>query len=133
MKSKEKETIYPNLTEEKINAVVEEQIDVLDKNIENEKFKVFPDIGLPLDVLSSFKEDVIFDEYTEEVNQDEERELTDEEKSKILIEQLKRAKVRFTPIKHIGKITVNQFPSSYKENRRRKNKVQRKSRSINRK
>ena len=133
MKSKEKETVYPNLTEEKINTVVEEQIDVLDKNIENENFKVFPDIELPLDSLSSYKEDVEFTEDVTEVNQDEERELTDEEKKELLIEQLKHARKIFVPIKNIGKITTNQFGAVYKENRRRKNKVQRKSRSINRK
>ena len=87
----------------------------------------------PADSLSSFKEDVEFTEYSEEEKQDEEKELTDEEKKELLIKQLKYARQRFTPIKHFGKITINQFPSAYKENRRRKNKVQRKSRSINRK
>jgi len=79
-------------------------------------------------------EEVEYTEFTEEEKQEvEEKELTDEEKKEILIEQLKRARKTFNPIKNIGKITTNQFGAAYKENRRRKNKVQRKSRSINRK
>ena len=104
--------------------------DLTTQDVEPQEVSV---LETPADSLSSFKEDVEFTEYSEEEKQDEEKELTDEEKQDVLIEQLKRARQRFTPIKNTGKITTNQFGSAYKENRRRKNKVQRKSRSINRK
>jgi hypothetical protein len=63
---------------------------------------------------------------------EEKKELTEEEKRELYINQLKEARVRFHPIKHKGNITTNQFPISYKKERRRKNKIQRQSRKGNR-
>jgi hypothetical protein len=86
-------------------------------------------------VVAEVPEEVFTEEdFTEEENQEvEERELTDEEKKQILIEQLKYARKTFRPIKHIGKTTINPYGAAFKENRRRKNQAQRKSRKLNRK
>lgn len=93
-------------------------------------------------------------------NETEPVELTDEEKRAQFIETLKESKKKFKPIKHyatksttvltgevdiMGKqkkrkdttiltnITNNQFGTSYKKNRKRKNKIASKSRKANRK
>jgi hypothetical protein len=64
--------------------------------------------------------------------EEEKKELTEEEKRELYINQLKEVRVRFHPIKHKGNITTNQFPISYKKERRRKNKIQQQSRKGNR-
>jgi hypothetical protein len=86
------------------------------------------------------------------------KELTDEEKKAIFIEQLKQSKIKFHPLKHGVKttvtestegtvfgrkrilksreiqtnITVNQFGADYRKKRQRKNKMQKASRKANR-
>jgi hypothetical protein len=60
------------------------------------------------------------------------KELTEEEKKELYIKQLKEARVKSHPIKHKGNLTINQFPISYKKERKRKNKIQRQSRKANR-
>lgn len=64
-------------------------------------------------------------------------ELSDEEKEaqqrEEYIQYLKDSKKVFKPIKHKGKITINQFGTAYKEKRRKKNKATKKSRRANRK
>jgi hypothetical protein len=59
-------------------------------------------------------------------------ELSDEEKREILIEKLRKSKIKFSPIKHIGNVTINQFDSGYKKKRQRKNKMAKVSRKANR-
>lgn len=60
------------------------------------------------------------------------RELTDEEKKEIYLLELKRSKQVFQPIKHDGNRTTNQFGSNYKQKRKRKNSLSKKSRRANR-
>lgn len=90
----------------------------------------------------------------------ETREITDEEKKEVLVVELKKARVRFNPIKHPTKTvavntiekqygtkkkkviektkavatneTVNQFDTAYKKKRKRKNKLRKTSRKANR-
>lgn len=66
-------------------------------------------------------------------NPEAEKELTDEEKKELKIQYLKESRIRFKSVRTNGKVTTNQFSSDYRKNRHRKNKVQRKSRKINRK
>ena len=64
----------------------------------------------------------------------EEKELTDEEKKAIFIQNLKnfhKNNHNFRPIKQVGKYTTNQFGIDYKKKRQKKNKIQRKSRKLN--
>jgi hypothetical protein len=63
---------------------------------------------------------------------DEKRELTDEEKKEIYIQQLKESRIKFKPIVHKGKLTINKFDTNYKEKRRKKNKQTKISRKANR-
>jgi hypothetical protein len=88
----------------------------------------------------------------------ETRELTDEEKKEFLITELKRSKQKFNPLSHPTKVvgtetvvssigrerqvktkefqtnlTINQFDTKYKQKRRRKNSLAKKSRQKNRK
>jgi len=83
------------------------------------------------------KNDVIFTPEVKEegnVNEvlEEERELTDEEKHAIFIQQLRDSKIKFRNVKHNGNVTTSQFGSDYRKNRKRKNKQQNKSRKTNR-
>jgi hypothetical protein len=71
---------------------------------------------------------------------EEAKELTDEQKHEIFIEQLKQSKIKFHPIKHpfkngmlLTNITVNQFSADYRKKRQRKNKMAKASRRANRK
>lgn len=90
---------------------------------------------------------------------EEPQELTDEEKRELFIQQLKASKIKFKPVKHfvvktnmvltdevdvLGKkkkrkdttiitnITTNPYGTAYKKERRRKNKVAKASRRVNR-
>lgn len=62
--------------------------------------------------------------------------LTEEEKEELerqeYIQFLKDSKKVFKPIKHKGNVTTNQFGSTYKNKRKKKNKATRKSRKTNR-
>ena len=61
----------------------------------------------------------------------EEKELSDEEKKEIYIEQLKKSRMTFNPITHMGKETVNKFGDGYKKHRKRRNSLAKKTRSNN--
>jgi hypothetical protein len=67
------------------------------------------------------------------ITEEEPKELTEEEKHELFIKQLKESKIRFKPIKQDGNITTNQFPTSYKKKRQKKNKAQKASRRNSRK
>lgn len=69
----------------------------------------------------------------ESINDNEPIELTDEEKREIYIKELKASKMRFKPVKHIGNVTVNNYGTKFKKERKRKNKQVKKSRRTNRK
>jgi len=62
----------------------------------------------------------------------ETRELTDEEKKEILIQQLKESRMRFNPIKHNGNVTTNRFGAAYRQKRKNRNKLAKASRKANR-
>jgi hypothetical protein len=90
---------------------------------------------------------------------EEPKELTDEEKREIFIQQLKASKIKFKPVKHyvvkntmvlteeldvlgrkkkrkdttiLTNVTTNPYGTAYKKERRRKNKQQKASRKANR-
>jgi len=67
------------------------------------------------------------------VNDNEPIELTDEEKREIYIKELKASKMRFKPVKHVGNVTVNNYGTKFKKERKRKNVQARKARKTNRK
>lgn len=99
------------------------------------------------------------EENLEELPGEEPKELTEEEKKAIFIQQLKESKIKFRPIKHyavktttvlseeldvMGKrkkrrdsvvltnVTTNKFGKAYHDKRRRKNKMQKASRKASR-
>ena len=99
------------------------------------------------------------EENSEELPGEEPKELTEEEKKAIFIQQLKESKIKFRPIKHyvvktttvlseeldvMGKrkkrrdsvvltnVTTNKFGKAYHDKRRSKNKAQKASRRANR-
>ena len=66
-------------------------------------------------------------------NQEEDRELTEEEKRELYIKQLKESHIRFHPITHDGKYTYNKYGVEYRKKRKIKNRLTKKSRKANRK
>lgn len=69
----------------------------------------------------------------------EERALTDDEKHEIFVKELKESKMKFRSTRYVMKngvvltnTIVNQFGSAYKQERKRKNRAQKKSRKANR-
>jgi hypothetical protein len=103
----------------------------------NDKWVVYPDVELTTDDLKKHS-DVTLPPSTdnEQTNTDQSvpevpKELTDEEKHELFIKQLKESKIKFKSVKQKGNKTTNQFNAAYKKNRKRKNKLQRKSRKKN--
>lgn len=107
--------------------------------------------------LSGNSEQEIYRVFNPQTGTVEERELTDNEKHEIVVKELKESKIRFRPTKFAVKtteivevprkfggtrkeknktvltnVTVNQFGSDYRKERRRKNRAQRASRKANR-
>lgn len=62
----------------------------------------------------------------------ETRKLTDEEKKEIYVLELKRARIKFRNTTHDGNVTKTQFGSNYKQKRKKKNTLRKKSRKANR-
>jgi hypothetical protein len=73
----------------------------------------------------------LLDQHSEEV------ELSDEEKEVLMreeyIKQLKESVKVFKPITHDGKVTTNKFGEGYKQHRKRRNSLAKKTRNNNRK
>ena len=67
-----------------------------------------------------------------ETNVVERRELTDEEKREVIVHELKASRKVFNPIKQQGNKTTNQFGNKYKQKRKRRNSLTKKSRKANR-
>lgn len=67
-----------------------------------------------------------------ETKEVEVRELNDDEKKELFVKQLKESRKIFNAVKHNGNITTNQFGTTYKQKRKRKNKLTKKSRKANR-
>lgn len=79
---------------------------------------------------------VIEEEIHDGIDSDEEQELTEEEKRQMLINGLKefhKMKSNFKSIKQDGNVTTNKYGHSYRKERQKRNKTQRKSRKANRK
>lgn len=62
-----------------------------------------------------------------------EEELSEEELREIYIQSLKNSRKVFRPVKHNGNVTTNQFGTAYKQKRKRRNSLTKKSRQKNRK
>jgi len=63
----------------------------------------------------------------------EKEELTEEEKKhELFIKSLKESKLRFKSISCNGNITINKFGVTYRKKRKRRNRIQNKSRKNNR-
>jgi len=62
----------------------------------------------------------------------EERALTDEEKHEVLVLDLKQSKIRFRNTVHDGNVTKTKFDANYKQKRKRRNALAKKSRKANR-
>lgn len=60
-------------------------------------------------------------------------ELSDEEKRELYIKALKKSRIKFKNTVHDGKVTHTKFDTNYKKKRRKRNKLAKKSRKINRK
>jgi hypothetical protein len=66
------------------------------------------------------------------VEEGTEKELTEEEKRELYVKQLKESKIKFRNVTQKGNKTSVKFNATYKQERKRKNKQQRKSRKKNR-
>ncbi|MFW6247333.1 MAG: hypothetical protein ACOC22_04150 [bacterium] len=111
-------------------------IDVQDKDEikqylmqENEKLNVDE-----LDITLGQNADVVDEELEDGINADsvEGQELSEEEQRQLYIEQLKKMKMRFNPIKHVGNKTINPYGTEYKQKRKQKNKQAKAARKTNR-
>lgn len=60
------------------------------------------------------------------------QEMSEEEQRQLYIEQLKKMRMRFNPIKHVGNKTINPYGTEYKQKRKMKNKQAKASRQRNR-
>lgn len=62
-----------------------------------------------------------------------EEEFSEEELREMYIQSLKDSRKVFKPVQHHGKITTNQFGVEYKQKRKKRNTLAKKSRKANRK
>lgn len=123
----------------------------------NEGLGIVPE-ELQIPTLATKDETKIDEEEKEAVGKNEEKELSEEELKELYIEQLKKSKITFHPLRHpvktvgitkenrpiggtrivkekatITNVTTNLFDKSYKQKRKRKNKLTKASRRANRK
>lgn len=121
-KKKNEWVIYPD---------VEITMDDLNKYLmqENEKLNV-DELDIALKESNANEE-----ELQDGVNAENEegQEMTEEEQRQHYIEELKKMRMRFNPIKTVGNKTINSFGVKYKQKRKQKNKQARASRKANRK
>ena len=112
------------LTTEKVDTTVFEKITNAEEMTESDLSKLTSQ-----DELQKVKD--LLDQHSEDV------ELSDEEKEVLMreeyIKQLKESVKVFHPITHDGKVTTNKFGEGYKQHRKRRNSLSKKSRSNNRK
>ena len=100
--------ISPTLYIQVVEPEVEEGVELTEEDLDN--YKVFnPETGVV-----------------------ETRKLTDEEKKEIFVLELKRARIKFRNTTHDGNVTKTQFGSNYKQKRKKKNTLRKKSRKANR-
>ena len=63
---------------------------------------------------------------------EEGQEMSEEEQRQLYIEQLKKMRMRFNPIKHVGNKTINPYGTEYKQKRKQKNRQAKAARKTNR-
>ena len=146
--------------EEKVMEGVEDVVDTTEKDLDKKTYlKVSPTLYIKaVENEDKDSEVELFKILNPETNLVETRELTDDEKKELLIQQLKRSQKKFNPLSHptktvgtstvvnlIGKerqvknketqtnITINQFGNEYRKKRKQKNKFTKISRKANRK
>ncbi|MFW6225376.1 MAG: hypothetical protein ACOC3V_00290 [bacterium] len=61
------------------------------------------------------------------------KELTDDEKKEIYIQELKNSRIKFKNTSHVGNFTTTKFDKVYKKKRQKRNKLAKNSRKNNRK
>ena len=83
-------------------------------------------------VESEDPEDELFKILNPETEEVEIRELTDDEKKELYIKQLKESRRVFNPVRHNGNVTTNKFGAKYKQKRKKRNALTKKSRKANR-
>jgi len=127
MSNKNRWVVYPD-----IDITIDDYKTYLKMAELNEKEKYIAE--LEIDLTKNNDGTPAVEEIAEELPLEEPKELTEEEKREEFIKQLKESKIKnaFRPIKHDGKVTTNQFGTSYKKKRKNKNKQQKKSRKLSR-
>ena len=101
---------------------------------ENEKLNVEElDIAMAGNPLNEQLEG-LEDELRDGINADNEegQEMSEEEQRQLYIEQLKKMRMRFNPIKHVGNKTINPYGTEYKQKRKQKNRQAKAARKTNR-
>ena len=98
------------------------KIDLTENNEESAK----------LNDLRQLEEEKISDTLEDE-NKQEEDELTDEQKRELYIKALKESRIRFRNTVHDGNITHTKFGKKYKKKRKKRNRLAKHSRQMNRK
>lgn len=88
-----------------------------------------------LDIEMKQTTDVSEEELLGEINAENEdvQEMSEEEQRQFFIEQLKKMKMRFNPVKQKGNVTINPYGTEYKQKRKKKNRQVKASRRTNRK
>lgn len=79
-----------------------------------------------------------YEEIQQEVQEQDEKdnpeqELTEEEQKELYVQMLKDSRIKFRNTVHDGNVTRTQFGPKYKQKRKRKNTLAKKSRKANRK
>jgi hypothetical protein len=98
---------------------------------ENEKLN-FEDLDISLNKTLPETTD---EELQEGINTENEegQEMSEEEQKQFFIEQLKKMRMRFNPVKNVGNKTINPYGAEFKQKRKKRNKQARASRKTNRK
>lgn len=109
----------------------EEKATVIDKDTLKKYAKISPTFYVMS--LSGDTEHELFRILNPQTGSIEERELNDIEKHEIGVKEFKESKIRFRNVKHDGNITTVKFGSAYKQARKNKNRMQKKSRKLTRK
>lgn len=125
------EEITPSIEDEKSNQ--EEVIDPEDLDKKN-YVKITPTFYVQriMDDETIKDDKEIFKVLNPETSVVEKRELTDEEKREIYLQELRESRIRFKNTVHNGNVTRTQFGTKYKQKRKRKNKLAKASRKTNR-
>lgn len=137
------ENLTPKSITEEIEAEVQEELKneeavkeiKTDENVNIDALKKYVKISPTLHImpLSGDTEHEIFRIFNPQTGSVEERELNDLEKHEIGVKEFKESKIKFRNVKHDGNITTVKFGSAYRQTRKNKNRMQKKSRKLARK